>query len=965
MVMKKIKILSLLILTPLLLFSQGGSEPERQIERMKHDYNKWLSTSSANDLFVEYDSSPIALDIQTPRFTWIIDLDGRGRMQTAYQILVASNRKLLDQDKGDMWDTGMVKSDQSAQITYKGVDLKSNSYYYWKVRIRDEAGKIHPFSETSSFSTGLFNQEDWTAEWIGRGDPDEAIANVDLFPSKSWSEKVDEVVHEPRAPMLRREFTVEKKVRRARIFIAGLGLFELSLNGKKVGDQVLAQTKTDFRKRILYNTYDITDELETGLNALGIMLGNGWFNGQKKFWGWQYQWYGSPRAIMQLEIEYEDGSKESIVSDDQWKASWSPIIFNCLFDGEHYDARLEQEGWNKPGFDDSSWSPVNIVPSPGGKLRSALHEPGKVTQIIEPVSLNEPRPDTFVFDLGQNIAGWVSLKVDGPAGTTVKLKFAEQIHPDGMIDPSSSRAALQEDHYILKGEGPEVFEPRFTYHGFQYIQVTGFPGSPVLETLEASFVQNAVEPAGSFTCSNDLINRIHLCTVQSQRSNVQMGVPTDDTQRPERQGWGADALMTSQEAMLNMTIQRVYSKWYRDYQDQQDQSGRVGYITPRAGIGEDLVWSSAFVMMPWYQYIYYGDTAVLEENYESILRYMNFLATQGRQDIKPKEEGDNPLFPEYIPEPQMIGHLQYSQWGDHLSLAEGYQSRSGLPLSISTAYYYHDIQVMEKIARVVGKIDHAEKFKSLGEKVLDAFNKKFLDKEKGYYDVGSQAAQTWPLLFGMVPEEYEQSVMNTLIKDIVEINNTHPTTGYASTKFMIDLLTEEGHEDLVWKMANNTDFPSWGWSLRNGKTTITEKWTDGGSQNHVVLGAAIDPWFYNTLAGIKSDENYPGYKKFIIDPYIPDNSLDWVNASVHTIHGTISSSWGKKPGGLIINIVVPSNTSAIVHLPSKEGSEITEDGKPLSRTKGVRSLNTKDNETVIELLSGSYSFSISGISERK
>lgn len=911
------------------------------------------------DLLVEYDPSPMAMDISNPRFTWILNLEGKGRKQTGYQVLVASSIDKLDADLGDMWNTGIMDSDQSSQLTYQGLPLESNREYFWKVRIRDEDGKVHPYSKTGKFNTGYLSEEDWTADWIGGGDPDELVSEIEAFVLKTVTEEVQNVNHEPRSPLFRHEFDTDKKVRRARLFIAGLGFYEIRLNGAKVGNHVLTTSKTDYRQRILYDTYDVSSELNDGINAIGIMLGNGWFNGQKKYWGWQMQWFGSPRAIMQLDIEYEDGSKQRIATDESWKSSWGPITFNCIYDGEHYDARLEQEDWDKPGFDDSSWSTANLVPSPGGKLNSALHEPSMVSKIIKPISVYEPRPDTFIFDLGQNIAGWVRLIAEGPAGTEIKLKFAEQIHTDGTIDPSSSRAAVQKDQYILKGQGVEIFEPRFTYHGFQYIQVTGYPGTPGLDAIEGRFVQNAVAPAGSFTCSNDLINLIHLCTVQSQRSNVQMGVPTDDTQRPERQGWGGDALMTAQEAMLNVTIQRVYAKWFLDFHDQQDQFGRLGFITPRPGIKEDLVWSSAFVIMPWYQYVYYGDTAVLADNYDAILRYMNYLASQGRDDIFPKEKGGNPLFPEAVLQPILPGYLQQSQWGDHLSLADGYHSRSGLPLSISTAIYYHDIQVIEQMARVLGKEEHAEKFKHLALEVKNAFNNKFLNREDGYYDEGSQAAQTWPLIFGMVPKDLEESVFNTLVKDIVETNDNHPTTGYVGTKFMLDLLTEKGREDLVWKMALNTDFPSWGYSLRNGRTTITEKWADGGSQNHVVLGAAIDPWFYNVLAGIRPDVNFPGFKKFIIDPYIPETDLDWVKATVHTIHGTISSSWQKKPGALILEVKVPANTTATVYLPAIPGAVITEGGKPISKAKGIKALPSDNGDPVFELESGEYLFSIS------
>lgn len=957
-IMKSSVILIAFFCCPAWIFGQAGSALDSQMHRMKRDYQNWLAGRPVANLFVEYDPAPVALDISRPRFTWIVELEGRGRRQTAYQILVASSRNILDANKGDIWDTGLVNSDQSSQVTYNGIPLNSNKEYYWKVRIRDESGKLYPYSEVGRFSTGLLSEQDWTALWIGRGDPNEVISDVDSFLKKTYSKEVQKIIPDSRSPYFRREFRVEKKVKRARIFVAGLGLYELRLNGKKVGQHVLAPARTEFRKRILYDTYDVTAELNTGVNALGIMLGNGWFNGQKKYWGWQMQWYGSPRAILQLDIEYTDGSSSRVVTDGNWRSSWAPITFNCLFDGEHYDARLEEENWDQPGFDERSWHYASVVLAPGGKLSSSMHEPGMVTQLIKPVSVQSPRPDTFVFDLGQNIAGWIKLKVQGPAGTKVKMRYAEKVHANGMIDPSSARAAVQEDQYTLKGKGVEVFEPRFTYHGFQYIEITGYPGKPVLDMLEGRFIQNAVAPAGSFECSNDLINRIHLSTVQSQRSNIQMGVPTDDTQRPERQGWGGDALMTAQQAMYNVNIQRIYAKWFRDNRDQQDQLGRIGCIVPRAGIEEDMVWSSSFVIMPWYQYIHYGDTAVLEENYNAILRHVNYLASQGRTDIEPKEKGRNPIFNPGNIEPALIGHLQQSQWGDHLSLAKRYKSRSGLPLSISTAFYFHEVQVLEKMARVLGKKEHEEKFKILAGEIRGAFNKKFLNKNEGFYDDRSQAAQSWPLFFGMVPEGSEGAVMTTLVTDIVDSNNVHPTTGYVGTKYMLDLLTKKGRADLVWQMALKTDFPSWNYFLRDGRTTITEAWNGGGSQNHVVLGAAIDPWFYSVLAGINHQENAPGFKKIVIKPYIPEKELDWVKASVHTMYGTVFSSWQKKQEGLMLDFRVPSNTTATIHLPAGKGASITEGGKALS-VKGIRILTSGENEVVVEVGSGAYSFFIS------
>jgi len=385
----------------------------------------------------------------------------------------------------------------------------------------------------------------------------------------------------------------------------------------------------------------------------------------------------------------------------------------------------------------------------------------------------------------------------------------------------------------------------------------------------------------------------------------------------------------------------------------------LGFIVPRPGITEDLVWSSAFVIMPWYQFTHYGDTAVLEENYESILQYMNYLASQGRSDIHPKEMGENPLFPQYELKPNQIGYLQQSQWGDHLSLADEYHSRSGLPLSVSTAIYYYDLQVMRKMAATLGKTEDAETISLLAVEVKDAFNSRFLNRQEGYYDDRSQSAQTWPLLFDLVPDDQEKSVFNTLINDIVEIREGHPSTGYVGTKLMIDLLTEKGREDIVWNMALKTDFPSWGYSLRNGRTTITEAWKDGGSQNHVVLGAAIDPWFYHVLAGIKMNEQFPGFKKFTIDPYIPKDDLDWVRSSVHTVHGEIASSWKKDPKGLIMEVTIPANTTARIHLPASSGDAVKEGGKRISSIKEISIITEGEDEVIIEVGSGHYSFLIS------
>lgn len=943
----------LILLLPVLslgIATARSDNRDTQLEQMKVDYRKWIANQENHDFLVEFDPAANAIGIKDPRFSWVVRLGGLGRMQTAYQIQVASSPELLNSGQPDLWDSGIVSSEESTQITYNGHPLQSNSDYFWWVRVRDETGKLHPYNKGEKFSTAFLDGSDWKAKWIGRGSSDEITPKVDLrIPPNTKQTEAD-----LRSPLFRKEFTIDRPVRRARLFVAGLGLYEAHLNGGRIGNRVLSPAKTDYQKRIFYDTYDVSKELHNGQNAIGVMLGNGWFNTPEKWWGWRMQWYGLPRLILQLEITYSDGSSARIISDESWRSSLGPVTFSCIYDGEDYDARLEQAGWDMQGFNDSHWDPANLVPSPGGTLISNSLQPEVSNETIHPVAVAEPKPGVYVFDMGRNFSGWVRIRARGPEGTTIKLRFAETVMPDGTLNRNSLGPTRTEDDFILRGDGLETYEPHFTYHGFQYVEVTGYPGIPTPDDLEGQFIHNGIKPAGFFECGNEIINRIHFCTVQSQRCNLQMGVPTDCPQRAERQGWGADGWLSAQEAMLNLDMSRFYAKWVSDFQDTQLPSGLIGMIAPRSGVEEDLIWSAAYILVPWYQYLQYGDQRILKDHYSSLVHYMEYLADQGESDVAPRLI-TAPFLDFPRKKPLNPGYLQTSVWGDHLSLAEGFKGNRNLPLSINTAFYYYDACIMAKIARVLDHKEDLRKFSETAIRIKEAFNKRFFDGSADSYDNGTQAPQAYALCLGLVPEGHEEGVLKTLLNDMVVKHDGHLTTGYPGTKSLIDALAGQGRSDVVWQLTQLDGFPSWSDLLR-GRTTVPEGWS-GGSFNHIVLTAAIDSWFYTSLAGIQIDETKPAYENILINPYIP-KGLDWVSAGINTIRGQVLSAWRVKNNALTLEITIPANTKASVKVPLGNNPEVKINGQPAGKAKGVVSSGIQGKDSVFRIGSGHYIFTV-------
>ncbi len=586
----------------------------------------------------EYLSNPKGIDIKQPRFSWILLSNKRGQRQTAYQILVSSNRKLLNQNQGDLWETKKVASEQSTHIRYDGKKLRSAQTYFWKVRVWDKDGEASQFSKPAEFTTSILNPEEWQANWIGeRGGKDPAQNGIYYSQKLDVDSEGDSIRYNGRSLLIRKELELTKRVAKAIVFVTGLGYHEFFINGQKIGDKVLTPAKTHYRKIVLYDTYDVTHQLRSNKLAIGLMLGNGWFNPLKKWWSWRMQWYGAKRAMLQMHITFTDGSSKIIASDDSWKIADGPILSSSIYDGEIYDANQEISGWNEVNFDDSKWENVVVVNSPGGKLTSHLMPSIKKTQTIRTQKIMQPKEDVYVFDMGQNFSGWVKLKVLGKKGIKVSLRYAENLQKDGNIDPRSNNLAAATDTYILKGGEVEEYEPRFTYHGFRYVEVNGLSSEPDFNTVQGIVVHSAVEPVGKFGCSNKRINKIQRAILWSQRSNL-MGFPTDCPQRDERLGWIGDAHVTAEEAIYNFDMAQFYKKWLDDIQSvQSSENSDIPYIAPRPftdGIG-DPAWSSGYHLIVWYLYLYYGDRQILVDHFESMKKYVDYLSTQATSKAIP------------------------------------------------------------------------------------------------------------------------------------------------------------------------------------------------------------------------------------------------------------------------------------------------------------------------------------------
>lgn len=886
---------------------------------MKHEGTGQTILTDVKNLVCEYLENPIGIEARRPRLSWMLDSAQRGQKQTAYRLLVASSPATLARNEGDLWDSGRVDSDANAHVAYSGKPLKSRQQCWWKVMIWDRAAHPSPWSEPSRFEMGLLEGSDWTARWIGVGGADAPVQRP--------------------APFFRREIRIDKPVRFARAYVCGLGYYELHLNGAKVGDHVLDPGFTRYDRRVLYVTHDVTAKLRPGHNAVGAILGNGFYN-QSLADSWNFEkapWRDNPRLILQLHIEFEDGTTQVIGTDEAWKVTTGPITFDQTRSGEHYDARLELPGWDTPGYDDSSWQPAVAVSAPQGKLSSQNSTPMRITGTLDAVAMKEVDPGVWVFDFGQGFAGWAQLRVCGPAGTQITMRHSDEIDANGRLDQRHIKHLIKEgefqtDKYTLKGGDDEVYEPRFTYHGTRYVEVTGFPGTPTLSSLRGRVVHTAFDSAGKFECSNELLNRIQHCTLWSYVGNYH-SIPTDCPHR-EKNGWTGDAHLAAETGLFNFQSQSAYAKWMDDLQDEQRDSGELPGIVPTGGWGYSWgngpCWDSAYPLICWYLFLYKGDVRILEAHYDNLKRYVDYLT--GRCGGKGEVWiglGD------WVP--------PYGRAGDYTA-----------PVTLSaTGYYYVDTQIVARAAELLGKTDDAKKYRELAKMIRNAFNKRFYDKVSGLYAGGTQTALSAALYQELVEPNQRKKVVRQLAAEVRQ-QKMRLNAGIHGTKHILHALSDNGRADIAWKLATQTKYPSWGHWIEQGATTLWESWNGDASHNHIMYGD-ISAWCYKALAGIRPDPENPGFKHIIIKPEIVGD-LTWVQAEHHTMYGPVRSEWRRADGKLTVRIVIPPNTTATLHLPTSDAASVRESSRPIAGDESVKQLSASKTEAIFAVESGTYEF---------
>jgi len=755
------------------------------------------------------------------------------------------------------------------------------------------------------------------------------------------------------SPLLRKEFQISKKVKRARTYISGLGWCELYINGRKVSDHVLDPATTDYDKQTLYVTHDVTNMLRKGANAVGVMLGNGWFSEPGRL-----RYGDSPRVLMQMNIDFDDGTRTSIKTDRTWKTANGPIIRNDIFGGETYDAQLEKCGWGNAGYDDSDWNRAITKSSPGGKMVSQLMPAIKVIQTIRPVKLTNPKPGIYVYDMGQLFGGWARLRLKGPKGNRVTIKYSPRIFKDsGLVDKRRHPVPQETDYYILKGERKgEEYEPRFTYHPVRYVQLEGYPGEPTINDLEGRVVFSAVDMSGDFDCSNPLLNQIHKNVVWTLTNGL-FGIPLDCLHR-EHWAW-TDPATVAGSLYPRKYMPIFWTKWLNDIQGAQRKDGAVPDICPLyRSDRSDPAWGGNYPILVWYLYQYYEDKRILEQHYNDMKRWLGYLASISDNHIVVK------------------GH-----YGDHMlpglkPRQEQFISKETPPPLVWTGYYYCGASIVSRVAGILGRDEDARRFAKLAEEIKNAFNNKWLNKETNKYSTGSQTAGFLPLSLGIIPKANEKGIVQNLVKDIIEKYKGHLHTGNTGTTCMIDTLTEYGYGDIMYTIAANTTYPGWGYMVAQGATTIWESWGLGpaGEAESMVMWLTIDEFFYNDLAGIKGPDYHgpgfmtPGFKQIEIKPHVLGD-LNYASGSIRTVRGMVSSSWKRTEDSLALDVSFPVNSTAKVSVPKIGLKKITitegkntlwVKGKFIKKISGITTAAETDDYVTFDVGSGSYRFQLKG-----
>jgi alpha-L-rhamnosidase len=884
---------------------------------------------SVKDLTCEHKRNPVGIDVQHPRLSWKMRSTGSNVMQIYYSIRVATDTKFSSSKM--VWQSGKILSDESVLIEYNGKELLPGLKYFWQVKIWDNKGNESKWSDTSFWETGLLSPASWKAKWIEM--------------------KEDTLRYSP-SPHFRREFLLSKTVADARIYATSHGFYELHLNGKKVGDQIFTPGWTVYGKRLQYQVYDVTNQLINGENAIGAVLGEGWYRGTLA-WGNNWAIYGKRLGLLlQLRIRYTDGTEELIITDENWKFSNDGAIrMNDIYNGEIYDATKKLTGWNLKDYDDKKWVPVstgkynldNIIASEGSEVRKI--------QEIKPVKVFRTPKGSLLVDMGQNMVGWVRLRVKGPKGTIVTLRHAEVLDKSGEFYTANLRAAQCQLKYTLAGTGEEVYEPRFTFMGFRYIEVNGFPGELSAENITGVVVHSDMEVTGSYESSNNLINQLQHNIQWGQKGNF-VDVPTDCPQRDERLGWTGDAQAFSRTAAFNMDVSSFFTKWLKDLAADQRKGGEIPNVIPDVLDKQDSEtastsagWGDVCVIVPWNMYTVYGDKRLLEVQYPSMKKWVEYIR---------KKAGENCIWKN--------GSI-YGDWLFYHPPVNNHSEPDGFTEHdfIATAFYAYSAMILSSAARELGKTDDENTYSRLFNKIKQVFINEYVTPA-GRVGTNSQTSYVLALMFNLLPDNIREKSAGFLVTDIKSRRN-HLSTGFLGTPYLCHVLSQQGYTDVAYDLLLQESYPSWLYPVKMGATTIWERWdgqkTDSTFQdpgmnsfNHYAYGA-IGDWMYRVSAGIEAKK--PGYKEILIQPH-PTNKLNYSKASFESNYGRISSGWERRDGRIIVKVSIPANTSATIKLPVSDSGNITESGKSLPSEKLFKNIRIEENNCLFETGSGDYLF---------
>jgi alpha-L-rhamnosidase len=883
-------------------------------------------------LSTEHRTNPLGLDAPKPRMSWQLTGSGRNLKQTAYALRVATDAGF----KKKIWESGTVSSGESVLQAYGGPALTSGQRYYWQVRVTDGTGKTTDWSQPAWFETGLLAESDWKAKWI---EPVQDSARVGGTP----------------APLLRKDFTLSGPIASARVYVTSHGYYELHLNGRKVGDEVLTPGWTVYPKRLQVQTYDVTTLLKPGANALGALLGEGWYRSRL---GWENNvaFFGKTLGLLcQLHVRYANGREDWIVSDGSWTSTLDgPIRQNEIYDGESYDATREPAGWNQPGFGGTGWQPVREAQYPLNVLVAANSVPIRRIEEIKPIKLFRTPKGTLVADFGQNLVGWIRLNVSGPKGTTITLRHAEVLDKFGNFYLDNLRGAKVRSQYTLRGGGPEVYEPRFTFMGFRYASIEGWPGEPTPANLTAVVVHSAMTPTGTFECSNPLVNQLQKNIQWGQRGNF-VDVPTDCPQRDERLGWTGDAQAFARTAAYNFDVAAFFTKWLQDVAADQGPDGAVPFVIPdvlkkSATFPTELTsagWGDVAVIAPWTMYQVYGDRALLERQYPSMKAYVEYIHKKaGTANIW---RGGS-IFGDWL--------YFHPRETEH-TLPDGHTDKD----YIATTFYAYSTSLLAKAAEALGKTAEAAEYRKLFDSIKQTVNEQYVTPS-GRIASDSQTSYVLALLFDLLPDAQRTKAAQNLVADIKARGN-HLSTGFLGTPYLCHVLSDNGFANVAYDLLFQETYPSWLYPVKMGATTIWERW-DGqkpdstfqdvgmNSFNHYAYGA-IGDWMYRVVAGLEIGK--PGYQHVVIKP-VPSEKLTYAKATYRSGYGEIASGWERANGVLTMNVTIPPNTTATVYVPAKTAEAVSEGDRPLTAGEGMKIGSVENGYLRLDVGSGQYRFAV-------